>query len=206
MNSEQQKILEFCKNYFLENGFYKITMDEVATHLRMSKKTIYKYYQTKEILVKEIVSTFLEFHKENISKIVDDNSEAVIKLYQIFNYIGNLISSISEKFIRDIQIHMPDLWEHIDTFRTKMMNINIGKVIEQGKTEGMFINKPSVIIMGVFTSSVRGIINPEFIMNNKFSVKTALEETIGIIMNGIMTEKGKKAFNLLKSEQINESN
>jgi hypothetical protein len=43
-------------------------------------------------------------------------------------------------------------------------------------------------------------------MNNKFSVKTALEETIEIIMNGIMTEKGKKAFKLLKSEQTNESN
>ena len=28
-------------------------------------------------------------------------------------------------------------------FRTKMMTINIGKIIEQGKKEGVFIDKPS---------------------------------------------------------------
>ena len=206
MDSEQQKILEFCKVYFLENGFYKTTMDEIATQLRMSKKTIYKYYPTKEVLVKETVLGFLEFHKENISNIIDDNTGAVTKLYKTFNYLGEWISKINEHFIRDVQIHMPGLWKDIDKFRTKMMTLNIGKVTEQGKTEEVFIDKPSAIITSIFTSSVRGIINPEFIMNNKFSIKTALEETIEIIMNGIMTEKGKKAFKLLKSEQTNESN
>jgi AcrR family transcriptional regulator len=206
MNSEQLKILEFCKDYFLNNGFYKTTMDEVAAQLRISKKTIYKYYPTKEDLVKETIQGFLEFHKGNVSEIVDDNSKAVTKLYKIFNYIGKMISKINEKFIRDIQTHTPDLWMDIDTFRTKMMMTNIGKIIEQGKKEGVFIDKPSAIITGIFTSSVRGIINPEFIMNNRFSIKTALEETIEIIMNGIMTEKGKKVFNLLKSEQPNENN
>jgi len=206
MDRDQQKILGFCKDYFLENGFYKTTMDEIAAKLRISKKTIYKYYPTKEVLVKETVLGFLEFHKGNVSKIIDENSGAVTKLYNIFNYIGKMISKINEKFIRDIQIHMPDLWKHIDNFRTKMMTINIGKVIEQGKNEGVFIDKQSAIITGIFTSSVRGIINPEFIMNNKFSIKTALDETIEIIMNGIMTEKGKNVFNLFKSEQTNESN
>jgi AcrR family transcriptional regulator len=206
MDSEQQKILEFCKGYFLENGFYKTTMDEIAAQLRMSKKTIYKYYPAKDDLIKETVLGFFEFHKGNVLKIIDDNSGAVTKLYSIFNYIGKMISKINEKFIRDIQTHMPDLWKDIDTFRTKMMMLNIGKIIEQGKIEGVFIDKPSAIITSIFTSSVRGIINPEFIMNNKFSIKTALEETIEIVMNGIMTGKGKKIFNLLTSEQSNENN
>ena len=43
-------------------------------------------------------------------------------------------------------------------------------------------------------------------MNNKFSIQMALEETIEIIINGITTDKGKKAFQLLKSEQSNENN
>lgn len=205
MNSEQKKILEFCKTYFLENGFYKTTMDEIAVSLRMSKKTIYKYYATKEDLVKEMINGFLKFHKNNISKIVNDDLNAVTKLHDVFNYIGKMISRISEKFIKDIQIHMPDLWKDIDTFRTKMMTINIEQIIEQGKNEGVFIDKTSTIITGVFTYSVRGIINSEFIMNNKFSIQLALEETIEIIMNGIMTSKGKKIFKTIKSERLDEN-
>ncbi len=206
MNSEQTKIIDFCKDYFLENGFYKTTMDEIAAQLRMSKKTIYKYYSTKEDLVKETIIKFLEFHKENIGQIINENSNAVIKLNELFNYIGKMIAKINEKFIRDIQTQMPDLWKDIDAFRTKMMTVNIGKIIEQGKKEGVFIDKTSAIITGVFISAVRGVINPEFIMANKFSIKMALEETIEIIINGITTEKGKKAFQLLKSEQSNENN
>jgi AcrR family transcriptional regulator len=206
MNSEQIKIIDFCKDYFLENGFYKTTMDEIAAHLRMSKKTIYKYYSTKEDLVRETIIKFLEFHKENIGQIINENSNAVTKLNELFNYVGKMIAKINEKFIRDIQTQMPDLWKDIDAFRTKMMTINIGKIIEQGKKEGVFIDKTSAIITGVFISAVRGVINPEFIMANKFSIKMALEETIEIIINGITTETGKKAFQLLKSEQSNENN
>jgi AcrR family transcriptional regulator len=206
LNSEQTKIIDFCKDYFLENGFYKTTMDEIAAHLRMSKKTIYKYYSTKEDLVRETIIKFLEFHKENIGQIINENSNAVTKLNELFNYVGKMIAKINEKFIRDIQTQMPDLWKDIDAFRTKMMTINIGKIIEQGKKEGVFIDKTSAIITGVFISAVRGVINPEFIMANKFSIKMALEETIEIIINGITTETGKKAFQLLKSEQSNENN
>ena len=206
MNSERQKILDFCKEYFLENGFYKTTMDEIAIRLRMSKKTIYKYFPAKEDLVRATVSEFLNFHKDRISEIIKENSKAVTKLNKIFIYIGEIISSINEKYINDVQSHMPDLWKDIDTFRTKMMTINIGKIIEQGKKEGVFIDKTSAIITSVFISSVRGVINPEFIMNNKFSIKSALDETIEIIMNGITTTKGKKAFKKLKSELLNEIN
>lgn len=197
LNTEQQKILGFCRNYFLENGFYKTTMDEVAAQLRMSKKTIYKYYPTKEDLVRETINEFLGFHKINISKIVNSNSNAVTKLNEIFIYLGKLISRLNEKFVRDLQTQMPDLWKDIDAFRTKHMTINIGKIIEQGKKEGVFVDKTSAIITGVFISAVRGVINPEFIMNNKFSIKMALEETIEIILSGITTEKGKKIFNRL---------
>ena len=172
----------------------------------MSKKTIYKYFPAKEDLVRATVSEFLNFHKDRISEIINENSNAVTKLHKIFIYLGEIISSVNEKYINDVQSHMPDLWKDIDTFRTKMMTINIGKIIEQGKKEGVFIDKTSSIITGVFISSVRGVINPEFIMNNKFSIKSALDETIEIIMNGIMTSKGKKDFNKLKSELINEIN
>ena len=206
MNSEKQKILDFCKKYFLANGFYKTTMDEIAIQLRMSKKTIYKYFPAKEDLVRATVSEFLNFHKDRISEIINENSNAVTKLHKIFIYLGEIISSVNEKYINDVQTHMPDLWKDIDTFRTKMMTVNIGRIIEQGKKEGVFIDKTSAIITSVFISSVRGVINPEFIMNNKFSIKSALDETIEIIMNGITTTKGKKAFNKLKSELLNEIN
>ena len=51
---EKEKIANYSKDVFFKSGFYKITMDEIAQGLRMSKKTIYKYFPSKKILFEKL--------------------------------------------------------------------------------------------------------------------------------------------------------
>ena len=53
--SEKDKILNYSKDRFFKDGFYKVTMDNIASGMRISKKTIYKYFTSKESLVESIV-------------------------------------------------------------------------------------------------------------------------------------------------------
>jgi AcrR family transcriptional regulator len=205
MEEEKERIYNYAVDKFLREGFYKTTMDDIASQLRMSKKTIYKYFSSKEELVKEVIFSFLSSRAEQIKAIVDADDNAVIKFFKLGEYLGGMIMKFSDRWISDIQMYTPDLWKEIDKFRTKMMYANLMKIIRQGINEGYFIDKSAEIIVTVFVSTVRAVVNPDFIMNNKFSVSTALETTLEILMNGIMTEKGKKIFNILKSEKINES-
>jgi AcrR family transcriptional regulator len=199
MDTDKEKILKFSQEYFLHNGFYKTSMDEIASSLRMSKKTIYKYFSSKDDLLKETIFNFIELHAGNIKIIVEADDDAVYKFFRMTEYLANLIQNFKDKFISDIQNYAPGLWKEIDNFRTRMMTKNLNIIIQQGKNEGVFADHPSEIIVTVFISSIRGIVNPDFIMNNRFSVKSALEATIDILMNGIMTEKGKKIFRKIKS-------
>jgi len=204
MQEEKEKIYQFAVDKFLREGFYKTTMDDLASQLRMSKKTIYKYFSSKEVLVKEVVFSFLSARAEQIKAIVDADDNAVIKFFKLVEYLGSIIIKFSDRWISDIQLYTPDLWKEIDKFRAKMMYANLMKIIRQGINEGYFVDKSAEIIVTIFVSSVRAVVNPDFIMNNKFSVSTALDSTLEILMNGIMTEKGKKIFNRLKAEKINE--
>jgi AcrR family transcriptional regulator len=206
MEKEKQKILEFAQEKYLREGFYKITMDELANQLKMSKKTIYKYFPSKENLVKEVTFGFITNRAKEIKTIVEGDFDAVTKFFKLIGHLSNVIVKVSERWTSDVQLFTPSLWKEIDKFRAKIMFANIIKIIQQGITEGYFVNQPPEIIVTIFVSSIRGIVNPEFIMNNKFSVRTALVTTSEILMNGIMTEKGKKVFKLLKSEQLNEDN
>jgi hypothetical protein len=72
---------------------------------------------------------------------------------------------------------------------------NITKVIEQGKKEGLFVDYPTSIIMNVLVASVRSIVNPDFIMNNNYSIIEAARYAFRIVISGILTDKGKKEFN-----------
>ena len=202
MNNEKDKILISACEVFFSRGFYKTPVDEIAASLKMSKKTIYKYFPAKEDLVREVARTFIKTHSSNIGAIVSKKYNAVEKLYHIFNYLGSAILSINDKWFSDFQDHFPEIWEEIEEFRFKFMTANISKIIDQGKKEGYIINLPSIIIINIFISSVRGIINPSFIMLNKIPIVIALESTLGVLMSGILTPKGKITLKKLKTEKV----
>ena len=188
------KIRNYAIEKFLKDGFYKISMDEIASDLGMSKKTIYKYFPSKEKLVEEVSISFREEVKNKIVEIINSKDNAVIKIVSLMREIGNLFVKVNEKMTIDLQKHMPGLWKGIDEFRTKQINKFLSSVIEQGKKEGLIIDLPTEIVMTIHIASVRAVVNPTFIMNNKFSFKEAMEYTFKIILNGILTEKGKEIF------------
>ena len=194
MKTEKEKIIAHCQEVFLKEGFFKISMDEIARDLKMSKKTIYKYFPAKHILVKEIVFDFIENNKKVIKDIVNQKQNAVKKFHLMVNFIAEILMRGGEKLFGEIQKHMPELWKEIDVFRVKVMNENISKLIEQGMKEKYFIEMPVPLVLNIFISAIRSVVTPQFLMHNKFSGADALRYTIIILMNGVLTEKGKTVF------------
>jgi AcrR family transcriptional regulator len=201
MNDDKVKILKAASDIFFSRGFYKIPVDDIASLLKMSKKTIYKHFPTKENLVREVAYLFIKTHSSNIAEIINHDYNAVEKLFYIFKYLGNMLININDKWFSDIQSQAPEIWNEIEAFRSRFMTQNISRIIEQGKKEKYIVNHPSLIIINVFISSIRGIINPAFITNNKMPAFKALESTLDILMNGILTAKGKNLMKKLKKEK-----
>ena len=65
---EKEKISNYSQEVFFKSGFYKITMDEIAQGLRVSKKTIYKYFPSKHILLETVVKAFIQSTKNRLIK------------------------------------------------------------------------------------------------------------------------------------------
>ncbi|MGB5287304.1 MAG: hypothetical protein WBN42_02360, partial [Ignavibacteriaceae bacterium] len=126
---------------------------------------------------------------------LNSDKNAIEKLAELNHILAKTSEKISSKRMDEIRNHFPALWNEIDNFRTKMMFANITKVIDQGKAEGLFIDYPTPIIMNTLVSSVRSIVNPEFILNNNFSISEAALFVFKVVIGGIVTEKGRKIFN-----------
>ena len=201
MNDDKQKILKTASETFFTRGFYKIPVDDIASSLKMSKKTIYKHFPAKEDLVREVAYLFIKTHSENIAAIINHDYNAVEKLFHIFQYLGNMLINVNEQWFSDIQSQAPEIWNEIEIFRSRFMTRNISGIIEQGKKEKYIVSYPSLIMINIFISSIRGIINPAFITNNKVPAFKALESTLDILMNGILTTKGKNLLKKLKMEK-----
>ncbi|MBK8554036.1 MAG: TetR/AcrR family transcriptional regulator [Ignavibacteria bacterium] len=199
-NSEDRlKILKYSRKKFHSEGFYKTSMDEIAGELHVSKKTIYKYFPSKEKLLEEICSDTSCEITDKVETIVEGNEDVVVKFVKLLNMHSNVTMNISEKWLNDLTIHAPQIKKNIDEMKNEQINKVLRKLLEQGKKENLIENFPTPIIIKVFNTALVSVLNPEFLINNKFSLQNAFKITYEMLLNGILTKSGKEKFKKTKA-------
>ena len=192
--SERDKIFNYAKSLFLKEGFYKITMDNLAAGLKISKKTIYKYFSSKEVLIESIVESIKNEVSGKLDNIRKSKDNAILKLINLNTLLSTLLIELDDRWINDLRIHFPSLWKEIDEFRTNRLNGTFSKIINEGQKGKLIKNIPAEMVVMIFLSTLRGVINNEFLLNSKFSYRDAIETSLRILFTGILTAKGQKVF------------
>lgn len=199
IDQERTRILNYAVNKFHAEGFYKTSMDEIARDLQMSKKTIYKYFQSKEILLEAVAGWLMSESKEHIDSILSSKESVVVKFTKIINIYNSKVLKCSDKWFTDLQIHAPRLWQKIDEFRTNRIYQVLSELIDEGKNEGLIDKEiPTCVIVSTYNSSMRSMINYKFLYENDISVNDAVNHGMQLLLNGILTKKGRQQFALNK--------
>ena len=200
----KERIENYSRDVFFRSGFYKITMDELAKGMRISKKTIYKYFPSKNILLDSIVKSFMAKTRKSLLNNISEQKNSILKIKALTEIFAELSLKMNEKMLYDLQTHRPELWDSVEKFRGKVIKDIWGDIINQGKKEGFIVDKPNEIIITVIYSSVRSVINPSFLINHEYSLHNAFNITFDLLINSILTEKGLKVYKKLEQDNENE--
>ncbi|WP_044914386.1 TetR/AcrR family transcriptional regulator [Butyrivibrio sp. WCE2006] len=186
MNETKVKILETVLNEFKEKGS-KFTMDDVASDLHMSKKTIYKEFDDKEKIFDALVDYCFDNIKEKEAEIFNDDSLSTI-----------------EKIER-IMVCMPDKYRDVDfrkvfTLKDKYPRIYIKvqnrlendwedtiMLIEKGMREGVIRPLPVSVIKAMTEASIERFLSSNVIIEDNTTYDDVLQTMIDILMRGICT-------------------
>jgi AcrR family transcriptional regulator len=199
MNDEKEikeRILKRSDEMFRQFGYSKITMEEIASDLGISKKTLYKHFSNRDHILKEII-------KENkcqveyfIEELIKDNKLTFIeKLRRFLSFIAQLTSKLENPMIHDLMKCQPEMWKDIDEFRTKHAYKNLSILIEQGMKDGILrtdINTDVVIIS--YVAAIHSLINPNTLAKLPISANQAFHDTVKIMFEGVFTESGKRKY------------
>ena len=199
-NKEKERILNHITRKFQAGGFYKTSMDEVAAELRVSKKTIYKYFPSKDGLLETICLRTHEETTSGINKILSEKTDVIFKIVSIINIYSNLTLGLSERWLNDLRIHTPHITNNLVSKSNKTVTEILKKLFEQGRKEKLIENYPAVIVINAFNSALYSLLHTDFIMNNKFSLHDASRYTFDMLFNGILTQKGREKYKKTKKE------
>jgi AcrR family transcriptional regulator len=79
----KEKIIKKATEMFLKLGFKSVTMDDIACEMCISKKTIYKYFSNKEVLIEEGTEIIHQKIHNTIDEIVEKNFNAIVENFEI---------------------------------------------------------------------------------------------------------------------------
>jgi AcrR family transcriptional regulator len=196
---DKQRIIQIASQRFRQVGISKVTLDEIAAELGMSKKTMYKFFPSKEDLLSGVVHTMMNGLRAKVESIVVSDKSFNEKLPEILGHLGREIGMTSKQFLIDLQRFTPDLWREMDEFRRQRILTNVRQLFVQAKEEKMFRSDLNIdLFLLVFLNSVQNILTPQVLSEQSFSMNDALRGIFGIIFQGAMTEEARKHSELFE--------
>lgn len=192
VNKEEKRrnIALSCRELLLEHGINSLTISQIAQTAGVGKGTIYEYFENKEDIVFEIITTFIADHEKKLLALVDERITTKRKLFHFFYFLfeDELVRKHLKIYKEFLAISLTNEPEEMLTFseecREKFTMI-LDQIIESGRTSGE-IEKS----MPISTSSL-ALFATGLVVDSRLS-SCDIEKEIQLFLNMILpsVEKG----------------
>ena len=134
----KEKIINKAKEMFLKLGFKSITVDDIACEMCISKKTIYKYFSNKDVLIEKSVEMVHKEIHETIDKIVAQNFNAIEENFEIKRMFKEMFKSAESSPIYQLKKHYPEVYAKALTSQIEVCETCFRNNILKGMKEGLY--------------------------------------------------------------------
>ena len=104
-----QKIIETATEMFLTHGFKSVTMDEIASKMGISKKTIYHHFENKNDLVEATTLHLFETISKGVDEIMLLDNNPIEELFVIKDFVMKHLKDESISPIYQLQKFYPNI-------------------------------------------------------------------------------------------------
>ncbi len=195
-NKLKTRIIDNTSRLFFEQGFSRVSMDQIASELGVSKKTLYQHFPSKQALLYEVVSNMMNENGKIIEGIVNDRGmDFHRKLSRLMNHLSGVVGRMARPFGEDLRRNAPEMWEEIDRFRREKILLNFRKLLESGAQQGVFRKDVDPQLMTLmFATLMQNMIDPKLFSQIPFTAAQVFETIVEVVFRGILTEPARKDF------------
>lgn len=200
----KERIIEQAKNLFLKLGIRSVSMDDICSHLAISKKTLYQHVADKDELVDMVLQGQISAMQAETMECCLQSENAIQEVIKTMEMLVKHFTSMNPVVLFDLQkFHLSafnKFKDHKYQFTLEMISNNL----KRGITEGLYRADINVDILSRFRlESLEIAFNVEVYPTNRYNL---VEVSIAIIENflyGVATEKGFALIEQYKNKAKN---
>ncbi|MGQ1890109.1 TetR/AcrR family transcriptional regulator [Thermophagus sp. OGC60D27] len=159
----KERIIRKAQERFLQFGYSRVRVVEIATELGISKKTVYNHFKGKEELLTMVI--------ENFQKEIDSQLEALEQeqrsdyrdeVFTELEVVGNWVNKLS-LLLHDLKRTFPKAYDQLWKAEREIIVERTMKKLEKGVSLGLLhADRRTQIAMVFFLISAQRIAEPDF--------------------------------------------
>ncbi len=187
----KEKILKKSEELFLQYGLKSVTMDDLASQLGMSKKTLYQFVENKGDLIEQIIDLHISDEKAFMENSRETAKDAVEEMILVARHNIQELKKLSPTVIYDLKKYYQHLWSLIEQLESEHTFEFIKSNIERGMDQGVYRSDINVdIITKIYVLSTMAVVNEKMFSQKIYKKEELFTEFIKYHLQGITTEKG----------------
>ena len=187
----KHKILDTSKELFLNLGFKSVTMDEIASKLGVSKKTIYKYFENKTELVAAVTEYMFDAVSFGIDTICELKMNPIKEIFSIKRFVMKHLKDEKSSPQYQLQKYYPKIYASLTQKQFDVMQVCVINNLKKGIEIGLYRDNIDLEFTSrIYFNGMVGIKNIELFPLTDYSMNTLMNHYLEYHIRGIATEKG----------------
>jgi len=189
--TEQKNISEKIGKLFKKYGFRSITMDEVASALGMSKKTLYQIVPDKSRLVELVLNDEYYTYESKLNSLQTQYKDAILGFIRLNELLYEFLLNYSPVTIYDLEKFEPAYYEKIKKQYVSIFLQAIRNNLFQGKTQQLYRKELDVeVISKLHLARIEQIPNSKIFTKEEFTSHEFVKEICLYHLHGVLNKNG----------------
>jgi len=192
----REKIIQKSAELFLDIGFKSVTMDDIASEMGISKKTIYVHFPNKTKLVEAVTFNLFDIICDGIDTICDNAPNPIEELYSIKMFVMHHLKNEKSSPQHQLRKYYPLIHNQLKIKQFDKMHQSVKDSIQQGVDTGVFRNSIDVdFISRMYFTGMTGIKDNMFFPSEKYQMDYLMESYLEYHLRAIVSDKGMTILN-----------
>jgi AcrR family transcriptional regulator len=202
--SQEERIIKGALDLFLQAGIKSVTMDDIARHLGMSKKTIYQFFGDKNELVVALVKSRLQEDEREMNAIMESSANVIEEMIKMMKCSEEILSRANPVIFHDMQKYHPEAWQEFQRFKAEVIINKLEELLKKGISQGFIRDDIDVKILATMRlNQVEMGFNTQIFPIAHFNSWKVQVQLLEHFNYGICTIKGHELLDKYKEQNIN---
>lgn len=178
---------------FMRYGIRSITMDEIATQLGVSKKTIYQFFTDKDEMVEAVITEEVGKNEAECRAFQSQGANAVHEIFLAMEDMQEMMSAMNPQMMYDLEKHHAAAYRKLKYYKYQFLHSIITENLQRGIREGLYRKELNIDLTARYRIETAFMsFNTEAFPSNRFSMAQTARELALLFMYSVCNSSGKK--------------